>query len=205
MEIELKYSLPDKQIADNIWEDSYLDSISDNNSAENLVMKAVYFDTEDLLLSKNGITVRVRSEGDSNFATLKSISKGNDGLFKRDELNVPITDESSFMALDPMLFKGSEEGDRMIKILDGKMLINLLEMHFLRRRKRIAYASSIIELAIDTGTIITDKGEKPINEIELELFAGNEDSISHLGLEIANKYGLNAKNTSKFQDGLDML
>ncbi|MDO5331776.1 MAG: CYTH domain-containing protein [Bacillota bacterium] len=205
MEIEMKYALPNKQVADSIWEDEYLTSLSDAASAENLVMKAVYFDTEDGLLSKNNISVRVRAEGDRNFATLKANGTHKDGMFTRDELNVPILDDTSFMSLNPKLFAGSDVGNAMIEIVGDKPLINLLEMHFVRRRKRIAYASSIMELAIDIGEIITDKGEKPISEMEIELFAGSQDAIKTLGDEIANKYDLKIKNTSKLKDGLEML
>ena len=205
MEIEMKYGLPSKEVADSIWEDEYLTSMADATSAENLVMKAIYFDTADLKLSKNNISVRVRAEGDRNFATLKANGHHEDGMFTRDELNVPVTDESSFMALDPKIFAGSEVGDKMLEILNGEMLVNLLEMHFVRRRKRIAYSSSIMELAIDIGEIVTDSGTRPIQEMEIELFAGSEDAIRALGEEIAKKYDLKVKTTSKFKDGLEML
>ena len=205
MEIEMKYSVPDKQTADEIWTDTYIDSISDMNSVENLVMKAIYFDTEDLLLSKNNIAVRVRSEGSHYFATLKANGKQKDGLFTRDEINVPVSDESSFMELDPTIFKGSEPGDALIKIADGRKLTNLMEMRFLRRKKRISYSGSIMELALDSGSIITDKGEVPIMEMEIELFAGEPESIQSLGQKLAKQYNLNTKETSKFKDGLDLL
>jgi len=205
MEIEIKYALPDKKAADGIWEDEYLASISDAASAESLVMKAVYFDTPELDLQKNDLALRVRAEGDRVFATLKTGGKQDNGLFTREEINVPVPDDSSFMALDPRLFSGSESGDKLIELVGSKPLVNVLEMRFLRRRKRVAYESSIMELAIDIGSIITDKAEVPIQEMEIELFAGSEDALRILGDEIAKKYGLVVKTTSKFKDGLKTL
>ncbi|MCQ2553519.1 MAG: CYTH domain-containing protein [Clostridia bacterium] len=205
MEIEMKYAVPDKQTLDSIWEDEYLNEISDASSAESLVMKAIYFDTADYRLSKNNIAVRVRSEGETYFATLKTNGSHKDGLFTRDEINVPITDETSFMALNPAIFKGSDPGDVMISLVGDEPLLNVLEMRFLRRRKRLAYASTIMELAVDSGSIITDKGEVPIMEIELELFAGDAEATRKLGDIIAEKYGLKVKISSKFRDGLDIL
>lgn len=205
MEIEMKYAVPDKQTLDSIWEDEYLNEISDASSAESLVMKAIYFDTADYRLSKNNIAVRVRSEGETYFATLKTNGSHKDGLFTRDEINVPITDETSFMALNPAIFKGSEPGDMMISLVGDEPLLNVLEMRFLRRRKRLAYASTIMELAVDSGSIITDKGEVPIMEIELELFAGDAEATRKLGDIIAEKYSLKVKISSKFRDGLDIL
>jgi len=202
MEIEMKYALPDRKVADDIWEDEYLASISDASSSESLVMKAVYFDTPDLLLSKNGIALRVRAEGDRYFATLKANDINENGMFTRDEINVPVADDTSFIAVDPRLFSGSENGDKLLELLGDNQLVNILEMRFLRRRKRIAYASSIMELAVDIGSIITDKGELPIQEMEIELFAGSNEALKALGNEIATKYNLTPKTTSKFKDGL---
>lgn len=205
MEIELKYQVPTKEMADNIWEDEFLTEISDPSSKESLVMKAVYFDTEDLLLSKNNIAVRVRAEGDHHFATLKANGTHKNGLFTRDEINVPVADDSSFISLDPKLFKGSDSGDKLISILGSKPLVNLIEMRFLRRRKRLSYGGAISELAVDIGSIITDKGEVPIQEVELELFAGEESALLALGEKLSAKYGLLPKETSKFRDGLSIL
>ena len=109
------------------------------------------------------------------------------------------------MALNPAIFKGSEPGDMMISLVGDEPLLNVLEMRFLRRRKRLAYASTIMELAVDSGSIITDKGEVPIMEIELELFAGDAEATRKLGDIIAEKYGLKVKISSKFRDGLDIL
>ena len=205
MEIEMKYGIPDKEIADNIWTDPDLLDISDMSSAESLVMKAVYFDTDDCIMSKNNISVRVRAEGEHYFATLKANGSHKDGMFTREEINVPVSDDASFMALDPSVFAGSENGDRLIELLKGKKLRNLLEMRFLRRRKRMNYAGSIMELALDSGSIITDNGEMPIMEMEIELFAGEPAAIEALGKKISEKYGLSVKNTSKFKDGLILL
>jgi len=205
MEIELKYQIPNKETADAIWEDPSIMELSDSASSESLVMKAIYFDTEDLILSKNNISVRVRAEGEHCFATLKANGSHKEGLFTRDEINVPIGDETSFMALDPTLFKGSDNGDRMIELIGDKPLLNLIEMRFLRRRKRLSFAGAITELAVDSGSIITDKGEAPIQEMEIELFAGEESALVALGDKISQKYGLSPKNTSKFRDGLNIL
>ena len=57
METELKYGIPSREKADAIWEEAFVSPYSDNSTAEKVVMKAVYFDTEDRILSKNNVAV----------------------------------------------------------------------------------------------------------------------------------------------------
>ena len=84
-------------------------------------------------------------------------------------------------------------------------LVNLLEMRYLRSRCRLAYGASIMELAIDTGSIITDKGEVPIMELEIELYAGDPKDICSLGKRLEEKYALVPEDRSKLARGLALL
>lgn len=206
MEIEMKYSVSDKETADAIWEDAELLELSDMTTAESVVMKAIYFDTADGDLRSNNVAVRVRSEGDINFATLKwGGKKSEGGLHQREEINIPVSSEMSFINLDPSIFAESPDGAMLLDLIKGKPLENLLEMRFLRRRKRLTYESSVMELALDSGSIITDKGDVPIMEMEIELFAGSENAIKKLGDKLAEKYKLAPKDSSKFKDGMRKL
>ena len=206
MEIEMKYAIPSKEIADAIWEDPAIAELSDISSAESVKMKAVYFDTEDGDLSKNDFSVRVRMEGDRRFATLKWGGKSSEnGLHERNEVNIPFTDDSYFIQLDPNLFSVCDEGCHLLKLINGKPLVNLLEMSFIRRRTRLTHKNSVMELSIDIGNIITDNGDVPISELEIELFSGQQEAIEALGNILAEKYNLQPKLSSKFSDGLKML
>ncbi|MBQ4507116.1 MAG: CYTH domain-containing protein [Firmicutes bacterium] len=205
MELEMKYSIPDKETADAIWEDGFISSLSDLSSAEKVVMKAVYFDTEDRVLAAHDAALRVRSEGGISFATLKWNGNSEDGLHEREELNVPVSGETSFIKLDADMFSESEEGREIMRLTEGKELRNLLETRFLRKRIKLDFEGNIIELAIDTGKIITDAGDAPIMELELELFAGDRDSIRRLGDRMCERYGLSPLDSSKFARGLALL
>ena len=198
MELEMKYSIPDKETADAIWEDGFLSSMSDLSSAEKVVMKAVYFDTEDRVLASHDAALRVRSEGELCFATLKWNGRSDDGLHEREEINIPVSGETSFIKLEPDMFSASEEGREIMKLTEGKELRNLLETRFLRKRIKVDFEGNIIELAIDTGSIITDAGDAPIMELELELFAGDKESVKKLGDSLSERYGLVPMNASKF-------
>ncbi len=205
METELKYSIPDRETADAIWEEAFLSPYTDNSTAEKVVMKAVYFDTEDRVLSKNNVAVRVRAEGDISFATLKWGGKAENGLHERGEINVPVSGEEIFIQPPVDMFKESEDGRRLMDLVGGRPFVNLLETRFLRRRMKVHYGESTIEMAVDTGNIITDAGDAPILELELELYLGETEDLTALGAMILEKYGLQPENTSKLARGLAML
>jgi len=71
MELEMKYGIGGKNIAENIWTDEYLMTIEEADTREKVFMKAAYFDTKDHVLCKNDITFRIRMEGSRIIATLK--------------------------------------------------------------------------------------------------------------------------------------
>ena len=205
MEIEMKYTIDSKETADKIWDDEDLLLIAEENSREKVYMKAAYFDTEERILAKNDIAFRVRMEGSRVVATLKWNGESENGLHAREEINVPVGNEACFIMPDPSIFKESESGEAMIALLAGKPLHNLLETRFLRSKMKVDTRTSICEVAIDIGEIVTDFGSEPICELEIELFTGDEKSIREIGSRLADKYGLVPQNQSKYARGLRML
>ncbi|MBP6492492.1 MAG: CYTH domain-containing protein [Clostridia bacterium] len=205
MEIEMKYGIGDKEIARSIWEDEYLLSIEEKDSRERVYMKASYFDTDDYILSKNDIAFRVRMEGARIVASLKWNGESVDGLHTREEINVPVNDETCFIMPSPEIFKESDIGRDMIALVQGKPLHSLLETRFLRSRLRVDTGKSICEVAIDEGEIVTDFGNLPICELEIELFTGEQEDVLKMGVVLAEKYGLTAENRSKYARGLKLL
>jgi len=205
MEIEMKYAIPDKETAEQIMDDELINQSSDLSLPENVVMKAIYFDTEDSILAKNDVSVRVRAEGDHCFATLKWGGKYDNGMHSREEINIPVKGETCFMQIPVDTFKLSEDGRRLMDLIGDKPLINLFEMRFLRQRKKIHFGSSVMEISVDLGNIIGEHGQVPIQEAEIELFAGDESDIRELGKLLCEKYKLLPKQSSKFADGLAVI
>lgn len=205
MEIEMKYVIGDREIAKNLWEDEYLSGIEEKDSREKVYMKAAYFDTDDYILSKNDIAFRVRMEGSRIVASLKWKGASEDGLHTREEINVPVKDEACFILPNPEIFKESDIGRDMIALLNGKPLHSLLETRFLRSRLRVDTGKSICEVAIDEGEIVTDFGNLPICELEIELFSGDQEDIQKMGELLAEKYQLVPEDRSKYARGLTLL
>ena len=202
VEIELKYKIPDKDIADSIWHDPYLAEREEAMSRKELLFKSAYFDTDGGILASNDIAFRVRTEGPRVVASLKWSGKNEGPLHTREEVNVPIDGEACLITPDPAIFLESEIGQHVMRLIDGKPLTNIIEVVFLRRSVRVDTGESIIEVSIDMGEIVADSGSLPICELELELFSGNCDDLSRIGQTLAEKYLLAPEEESKYARGL---
>lgn len=208
MEIELKYSVPDKDTMEQIWDDQYIREIEENDSRDNLLMKAAYFDTEDRILSKNDIAFRVRMEGNKTVASLKWNDKDQSisGLHVREEINVPVKDDDSiFISPKPEIFKESAEGRDLLEVVGDSTLTSVLEMTFVRKCVRLDNGDCICELSLDEGKIVTDNGIESISELEIELFSGDQEELIKIGKNIADKYNLQPEMRSKYARGLKLI
>ncbi|MFA5638130.1 MAG: CYTH domain-containing protein [Anaerovoracaceae bacterium] len=205
MEIELKYSVPTKKVMEEIEEDAYLFSIEEEHTREKRAFKASYFDTEDHDLLKNDIAFRIRMEGDKLQATLKWKGRVEGALHKREEINVPLKDDKAYIMPSVNVFCESEIGKEVIKLVNKKPFICLMEMGFLRTSFKVDTGKSIIEVSLDQGEILTDKGNTFIQELELELFSGETEELMKLGERLMTTYDLLPGSESKFLRGLKLL
>ena len=202
IEVELKYTIPDKIIAESIWRDPGLQEMEEPGSREKLSFKAAYFDTDDGALASNDIAFRVRMEGSRLVASLKWDGKNEGPLHTREEINVPIDGEACLIMPDPAIFKESVTGRHMASLIGGRHLSSIMEVGFLRRRVRVDTGKSIIEVSVDMGEIVADAGAQPICELELELFTGQKDDLLELGAKLAERYSLIPESRSKYARGL---
>ena len=205
MEIELKYGIASNDIANRIWKDPYLKEIEEPDTRETLSMKGVYFDTEEHDLMKNNIALRVRKEGSRIVAALKWDDNSEGALHKREEMNVAVTDEAQLEKPNIVVFEESDIGKDLIRIIGGKKLVKLMVVDVVRRRFRVEENGTIMEISMDKGQIITDKGEEPVLEIEIELFSGDDKALTDLGDRLAETYGLVSEKRSKYLRGITLL
>ena len=207
MEIELKYLIDDERTADTIWTELNLRQDLVAGSAEEKLMHAVYFDTEDERLSKEKIAVRVRREGEELVATCKwggnqrKALDGGEALHARPELNVPVGDDSWFVAPPSNMFGDTEIGQRIVELLGNKCLVPILETQFLRKLVQLRVGDMVCEAAVDLGTIEAGERWEPICELELELLEGDSALLVQLGEEMKASYGLVPGKKSKFARG----
>ncbi len=201
MEIELKYTIENKEIAAKIWEDADLRKIEEPDTRETLFMDAIYFDTKDMDLSKNDMAYRVRREGDRLVASLKWGGGSEGALHKREEINIPVNDTKP----NPVIFEACDIGCDLMNIIDGKELNPLVDMHIERKRFRVEIDDSLLEISVDEGEIKTENGSVPVCEVEVELYSGAEDGMMKIGQMLMDKYGVVSEKRSKFYRGLMLL
>jgi len=204
MEIELKYHLPDAETEEKLFSDPYVTEIADSGSESRIDMLAVYFDTEDRRLGREGITFRVRREGTRLVGTLKWNGSSEDGMHVREEINVPVRDPEKLNEPDPGIFHQSEMSDTLKRIIGKRQLKKQIEIEFVRRKIRLDSGRVICELSVDRGTVRSASGEAPISEVEIELYSGSREEMEKIGSELAAKYGLTPENRSKFRQGIDL-
>ena len=204
MEIEFKFLIDEEFTRDKIFNDKHLQEISEDGTVETILMKAVYFDTEEKDLLKKEMAYRIRFEDERTVATLKWGGKAEDGLHVRGELNVPV-DREFVRHPEIDIFQGSAIYQEIVRAVGDKKLIPVMEMEFIRKQVQIDTGKSISVVSYDEGEIRTSAGNAPISELEIELYSGDQEDMIALGNQLATRYNLKAGNKSKFQRGLELL
>lgn len=205
MEIELKYSIGTVEIADAIWEDEDIRLMEEEGSRCREELRAIYYDTDELDLLKHDIAFRIREEGSRVIATLKWNGKTVGALHTREELNVNLGEGTCTDRPDPTVFSQSEIGTELLELIGEKALQGFIQVHVSRRKVRVDTNQAILEIALDSGLVLTKNGTCTISEAEIELYSGKEDELLALGEQLAQKYGLVPETKSKFARGLSLL
>ena len=207
MEIELKYKVESVEKYEKILSDMWIRSHAEFAEPEVVRMKAAYFDTEDHTLIRHNVAFRIRSEGERTLATLKwsEDDEGISGLYIRSEINIPVSDQACFFHPDPSMFKESSEGKDLLDLVDGRQLVNVFDIIFTRKRFRIDYGQSIMELALDEGVIVAGSESKDLRELEIEIYSGDKSDLLTVGKKISDRYGLVPELKTKFTRGVELL
>ena len=204
MEIEFKFHIPGPEVAEKIFQDPEIIAITDQNSEETIELHAIYFDTEDRRLSREGITFRTRKEGPNYVATVKWNGSSENGLYEREEINVPLPDDSTFHIPDYSVFSQSPMCETLQNVIGVRELKKRVEVKVLRRQIRIDTGNAICEISYDHGKVFNEDCEGPISEMEVELYTGSREEMEAFGEMLSEKFGLNPEPRSKFKQGLDL-
>ncbi len=205
MEIELKYLVDEPAKADQLFADPIITEIQDDKEEEVIPMHAVYYDTPDRRLLAREMAMRIRKEGERFIGTLKWGGHSEDGLHRREEVNLPIPENQLAEGVSVELFEPCDQYETLKELVGDQKLEPLVEMEFQRRQIRLDTGDSISVFSVDQGAIRGNGKEVPISEIEIELFSGEEEDIVALGKRISEKYDLKPGVKSKFERGLALL
>jgi len=192
-EIELKYLLLPREKA--ALEINIAEKITQILTEQHFVFEIeqkklsnYYLDTPDLALRQLDMGLRVRGIQLSGQAlcyeqTIKTAGEVIGGLHKRPEYNVDIEDDKVNLALFPDEIWQKYPANTLVL---QEEIVRLFNTHFERVTWTIKVNDSVVELALDQGTISCDGLDKTdvIYEIELELVSGEQQALFILAKQL---------------------
>jgi triphosphatase len=164
-----------------------------------------YYDTEDWRFYRAGYALRVRRDGKSFEATMKSLTPAEGALRQRREISEPLKDSIK----TPKGARGPV-GERVRRLAGARDLRPLFEV---RTRRRIFALRpegpdgnvSVGEIALDEAEIfVGGRASARLSRIEVEVAsdAGLRDGVEKFALGLRDALGLRPTETSKFEEGL---
>lgn len=163
-----------------------------------------YYDTQDGDLARAQVALRIRRDGEQFIQTLKSKGASVAGLSERNEWDWYIDSDVLVQShLDDSCWP------QALQKLDKQQLHELFRTDFIRKSVELAWehrgVPTRVEVALDLGKVLTDKGEEQICELELELREGQPAALLELALELAADVALMPCDISKAERGYRLL
>ncbi|MCH9636525.1 CYTH domain-containing protein [Rickettsiella endosymbiont of Litargus connexus] len=164
-------------------------------SVEQLISR--YFDTSDLALWKEGLSMRVREAGGRTIQTLKTAGEQIGDLQHRHEWDQPVTQNSPNIEqfTDPSLIT------KLKTILGDKHLLELFHTDFQRSSWSLNTEGTQIELVLDQGLVKTVTNQAVLHEIELELKQGDSQQLYKIAELLKSTIPLTVETRSKAERG----
>jgi triphosphatase len=188
-EVELKFEL-DGRGAKEVRRHGLLEKAAHQTQS----LTSVYFDTDDGEVNKAGYSLRVRRVGDCFTQTVKT-NGGSAGLFDRGEWEAPVDQmEPDLKALDWTPLGKLKTLNRKVE----PVVCSDVE----RTTWLIDRDGSVIEAALDSGTVSAGDEEAKFHELELELRAGKPKALFDFAQEMSRDVPLQVGVLSKEERGL---
>jgi inorganic triphosphatase YgiF len=175
---------------------------SDGELPRHKYLVSTYFDTPELLLRKNGVSLRVRRTGKKCVQTIKtanggiSLSRGEwEHKLQGDE---PDLRAARGTALEPLL---SGKFKRELK----RNLEPIFATHVQRTFLPLRSGNSRIELALDEGHVRAGQKSSPLAEVELELKKGKASDLFKAARRVAGLAPVKLALKSKSEQGYDLI
>ena len=188
------------------------------------ILQACYFDTKDGALAKNGLTLRMRKEGNDWVQTAKGLTSNSldrlehnveIGLSKTNVIkNIVLGTKSSTSKLSnpmPSIDLSCHADEKIGKLIMRALkikpnepmpaLIPLYETDVQRLKFTVKHAGSIIEIALDQGMVISGGRSATLCELEIELKQGSSEHAIALARTWCAAHGLWLSTINKSMKG----
>jgi len=168
---------------------------------------SAYFDTPDLALRRQHVSLRVRQAGEHFVQTLKTRGTQHGGLYEREEF------ESAIPGATPDLGALREkmpQGTALDKLLCESDLAERLQPLFVTDVQRTVALLRLpqgeeVELALDRGILRAGEATAPIRELEMEIQAGEPAQLSAFALQLLDAIPMRLSRLSKGDRGYALI
>ena len=160
---------------------------------QTIAMETTYYDTPSHSLSQRRWTLRRRMENNVSVCTLKTPGKG----LERGEWEVAC--DSIEAAISELCKLGAPAE---LSNLCKEGLVVSCGARFTRRAGTFTLLDCVMELALDQGVLLGGGKEIPLCEVEVELKSGQPEQAVAFAQALAEKFGLQSENRSKFRRAL---
>lgn len=186
MEREYKWMIPQDTLAALA---DFLHQEQTRLSHETLHMAAIYYDTEDDLVYKNGAALRIRQENDRSVCCMKRTLKKEGAQALREEYEV----EAQTLAEGLKKLPAAGAPQELCDLLSGQQFRELGRTDFIRNCYLLeisADASFTAEFAVDVGALGASGAMQSFEELELELKSGDTAAFIAYAEMLERKFAL---------------
>lgn len=199
LEIELKFSLRPEA------KPLFLDFMAQysNIKANSFQLSNTYFETEDNFLRQHDMGLRIRGKDNQFEMTLKTASLGMPGMAKRQEYNVDLPDDKLNIHLLPnTVWPTNTDCITLQSSLKAQFTTDFLRTAWLvELPSDNAGGSTVVEIVLDEGVILSGQEKEPLFEVEIELKTGAIADVLTLALRLAELNHLRLSDLSKAARG----
>lgn len=144
--------------------------------AKRKILRSVYFDTAKCKLKEQGLTLRVRHAGAKRLQTVKAEGKG---VFARQEWECEISGDKPDLKALPALKQFSKLAPKLRTVFETEVTRTVLMLQ---------HDGTVMELALDLGTLKAGRSKLPISEIEIELKEGDPKTLVIIAERLAESF-----------------
>lgn len=195
-EIELKFALT-AQIAQDLAADFPWPTGPERVDG----LQATYFDTPDQILRQNGLSLRIRKEGEALIQTIKSSANAGTAFAERGEWSCKMRGQKP--VLSGMAAKVLARIPESLRPDDS--IGKAFTVDVIRHRREVVFEKSRIEIALDFGSILAGRRREAFHELELELLEGERDDLFSFALNLCSRVPLRLHMQTKSERGFALL
>jgi exopolyphosphatase/guanosine-5'-triphosphate,3'-diphosphate pyrophosphatase len=204
MEIEAKFSVPDKDMFDHLINVPTIGQFKPD-TAVRTTLEDTYLDTVDMIIMSEGYYLRRRKKEQSITYTLKSLGgSGKDGIRRREEMECILAHDKPIEDWEESHMKTF-----LSQLVGANSLVPLFKVNHLRYNRKISYTETekqFAELSLDDVKISAWGKDMTYQEIEAELLPdADQAELETLASTFKRELDLIPGSLSKFEHGIKLL